>query len=148
MHQNRIWKFFLLALALVVLWFSGSTTYKMFNYLRLNSQAPAEQMEWSVVEASEDRFLLQASYIFHVDEKVYHGNSVLVPPFFRNEWAAKQDLPTFAARQWQVWYFSWDPGFSSLQKNFPIKECISTLLLWGILIYFVRIGYYVAKLSK
>jgi hypothetical protein len=146
-HQNRIWKGFLLFLTLIVMGFTITVLPKLYDYFRLNSAASPLEVQWSVVKESEERYLLLASYQFPIDAAIYSGK-MAGSPIFRNLFAAEEEIHKYRARQWTVWYDSAAPEYSSLQKSFPVKECVSAVLLWGVLLYFYCLGNYVGKLQR
>lgn len=147
MHQNRIWQAFLIIITLVVLWFSMMTLHKVYKYIKLSAHTPAQEVFWSIKEVSDERFLIEGHYTFLVNKKKIQGVSLLSDSLFRHSWAAEQAIPEYIKKEWMVWYSPRDLEYSSLQKNFPLKECISMVLLWGVLAYFIGLGYYIAGLN-
>lgn len=123
-------------MASVALWFSGLALTELYTYSMLTAHTPAQSIQWSVVEASEERYLLQGTYVFFVEDAQYSGATTLQQRY-RNAWAANQAIPEHASQQWKVWYSPTHLTHSALQKNFPFKECISALILWGIAVYFI-----------
>jgi hypothetical protein len=79
---------------------------------------------------------------------MYSGASVLTDEPFRNRWGAQEAITQYAAKEWRVWFDHKDPDYSSLQKKFPLKECVSAIFLWGLLLYFLWLGFYVAKFNS
>jgi hypothetical protein len=151
MYQNSVWKVLIVCMSLVTVWFTISSLYKVYSYLLLNEHTQVKIIAWSIQEINEiadDRYLLKGDYSFDADGKNYIGETVLQGIFFRNSGAAERAITEYNSRTWEVWYNSRNPAYSSLQKNFPIKECLSSLLLWGLLAYFIGLGRYAQKLSS
>ncbi len=103
-----------------------------------------ENIKWQVEQLNEDRWIIKADYRFKIKNKEYRGETLFKNDLYWNSWAAESALKVYSQKDWMVWYSSSNPQYSSLQKNFPLKECISTGILWIILIYFFGLGYYVA----
>lgn len=145
MHKNPIWLAFLACLVLIVLWFTGTAIYKIYLFERFDAYAEAQNVKWTVKEKSDEEFLLDAHYNFLVNGGEIKGDSLLTEASFWNAWAAEQMVKEYTNKKWIVWYSSKNPHYSTLQKNFPLKECISMGVLWALLFYFLWLGYYVAK---
>lgn len=145
MHSNVIYRAFLLAASFVTLWYSGNAFYKYYNYSRLTAQTTLSSSNWHIHEVAEDEFYLEANYTFSNNQKIYAGQTSWPREFYRNQWAAEKDIPYFQKHRNIVWFNPANPHHSSLQKSFPLKECISAALLWGLLLYFIWIGFYVNK---
>lgn len=145
MHKNPMWLTFLIVIGLVVLWFVGSAFWKTYTYGRLDAHVPAKKIEWSVAKLSEDFFALQAHYDFEVSNHAFSGETVFKDDLYRNTYAAEQVIPIYAKEEKEVWYDRKNPQYSSLQKKFPLKECISAAFLTGLFIYFVWLGFYVGR---
>lgn len=133
---RHLWHAFLFFMASVALWFSWLALTELFTYSVLTAHTPAQSIQWSVVEVSDERYLLRGTYVFFVGEAQYSGATTLQQRY-RNAWAASKDIPEHESQRWEVWYSPTHLTYSSLQKNFPFKECISALVLWGIVVYFI-----------
>ena len=145
MHQNRFWLAFLTVLTLIVLWYCGVAIYRTYEYIRLTAQTNAEVYEWAPKEISGDVFAAHAYYTFDVKGTQYKGEDVLPSPLYRNTWAIEQEIPKLSKEKRIVWFDPTNPLHSSLQKRFPLKECVSAIVLLGLLLYFVGLGFYVAR---
>lgn len=142
--ERYVWNGLLIAMLLVAIWFSVKSLYHFYEYLSLSDQTYAKSTQWSVREISDERYLLEADYQYDVSGATHKGHTLLDDPSFRNRWAAEQMIPQYSAKQWDVWYASKNPEYSTLQKGFSLKESISAMLLWGVLVYFVWLRYYYA----
>lgn len=145
MHKNPIWLTFLVIIALIVAWYVGVAFYRMYDFYTLQATAPATITQWSAKEIATDEFAPYAKYSFVVHEKHFEGETALKYPIFRNSWAVEQSIPQLESKKWTAWYSPSNPNHSSIQKKFPTKECVSAALLFGLLLYFVWLGFYVAK---
>lgn len=145
MHKNHSWLAFLSVIAFVVLGYSAHTLWQVYQHEQLTEQTKPTEIEWSVWSKSSDQFYLHANYTSKVNGKSWKGKTTLTQPLFRNRMAAQQAIPKHAEKPWSIWYSPSSPKHSSLQKKFPLQECISAGVLWTVLIYFTWLGYYVGK---
>jgi hypothetical protein len=144
MGKNYIWQALLLTIGCAALIYSGIAIYKYNRYSSLNtSTLDVKVTELKVVEKSSDAFYIEANYQFEVQGKPYQGAGIL-DERYRNPYAAKTGIKPLNENKWEVWYDREDPNHSSLQKEFPIKEWVSTVFLWGLFLYFLWLGFYVA----
>lgn len=148
MHNNFIWRAFLTLAFLVAVWFTIVAIYRYHNYSSLQAQTLASEIQGQIIEESSESYTLTATYRYEVGHQIFTGTSLWNDTNYRNQWAAEQDLKEFSARKWKVWYDPHHPEYSSLQKKFPLKECISSIVLWGLLLYFLGLGFYVGKLKN
>lgn len=146
MKHDKYWKILLSLLTIVNIWFAGIALHQLYIYIRLNANTSTSDIQWSVKEISDERYLINGKYTFLVQNDTQTGETTLTSPYFLNQWAAEQGIIENAKHSpWKVWYSSYNPEYSSLQKNFPIKECLSSLLLFGVLLYFFGLKHYVEK---
>ena len=145
MHKNMVWIGFLALTAGFVGWITLKTLFLIYTYASLDSETKPEQTKWSVQELKEDRYFIKGSYSYKVDDEVLEGETVFKDDSFRNRYSAEESIKVYQNKDWQVYYFSLKPTISSLQKKFPLKESISSGVLWIILMYFVFLGIYAAK---
>ena len=143
--KSKVWQFLLLFIGAVALWFTGDAIIRLYGYISQNAEGVATITQWNVKEFPGDRYVLSASYSFHYDGKQYQGETVFEKPRFLNRWAAEEAIRNETQQTRPVWFSSWNPDHSTLQKSFPIKECLSAVLLWGLVIYFIGLNEYVSK---
>jgi hypothetical protein len=152
-HKNSLFLGFLGLLAAAASIYSAIALYKYYRYAVLDSQAPAQSIEWSIkVDKKkwplsllfEDNYRLLAMYSFSVEGKAMKGSTSFKENYL-NSWAAEQAIKKNEQKNWIVWYQSGKVNHSTLQKNFPLKECVSAGVLWALLLYFIWLGFYVAN---
>lgn len=148
MHKNLLWQAFLAVIFVVAIWYSIVAIYRYNNYSKLTKQAPISSINWTIKAKSEEEFLLEADYTFNIGRRSFSGITLLENVPHRNLWAAEKAIKEFSERKWDVWYDPTDPKFSSLEKKFPLKEIISASFLWILSLYFLVIGFYVAKFKN
>jgi len=148
MHNNRYWLAFLIVLGLCVTGYTTYTLYYLFQYVILSQQAPVQDIRWSYKEVHSEEYVLHADYRLQLPTQVVDGGSDLPSQRLLNPWAAEQAIKKMQTRSWKAWYNPRNPHNSALQKYFPTKECISALVLWALLLYFVFLGFYVTKYGR
>lgn len=145
MHKNFIWQAFLLIVFLATLWYTVIATYRYYSYIRLTAKTTPASMQWDIQEVSDEDYVLSANYGFKVGDQSFTGTTSWTKEPYRNHYAAEKAQEEFTAQNLVVWYDPSSPEHSSLQKELPLKECISAIFLWGLLLYFLWISFYVAK---
>lgn len=144
MHANRYWWLFLVCIASVVCWKSGVALYRLYGYYRLTAHAEASLSDWSVVKLAEDSYVLKTRYRFQSGQRVFSADYLYYDSPYLNAWGAEKAIGK-APSKGEVWYSARNPLVSTLQKNYPLKECLSAAALWALLLYFIWLGYYVAS---
>lgn len=145
MHKNTIWLAWLAVISLITLWYAGSATLALWRHLHFTASTIPKAIHWSVKEIKADDFSPLATYTFTLGEQDYHGQTVVKGEIYRNSWGLEEDLVKYENKEWKVWYDPTAPYHSTLQKQFPTKECATALLLFILWAYFVGLGTYVAR---
>lgn len=145
MHKNFLWICFLSLITGAVGWFTLKTLYAVYLYALLTGETTPESIEWKINQLHEDQFILSADYHFNINQHKYLGQTSFKSDRYWNLWAAEDALKVYSQKEWPVWYAKSNPEISTLQKSFPLKECISVAILWILMFYFFGLGYYVAK---
>jgi len=145
MHKNSVFLAFLIIIACAGMWYSCLGLYKLYKYSTLSQQAPATIDKWFVEQLPGDKYLVGAKYTFVFKEHTYHGTTLFNNWPFINPWAADAELQLKAKQKWNAWFSTSDPSYSSLEKNWPTKECLTASLLWALFLYFVWLGYRVSR---
>jgi hypothetical protein len=144
MHRNPFWLLFLSMLGVVILGFTIRNSLVLWQYLSLDRQISAQSIQWSVSSLSDEEFVPFARYHYHVKGKHYHGQTLWQANYL-NEWSAQEAINRLLLSPPPVLFNSSKPEISSLQNNFPLKESLSTILLWMLGFYFLGLGLYVNK---
>lgn len=145
MHKNKLWLGFLAVCIAITLWFSVEALYKIYSFYRLTAEAPLLNSNWTIRKASDEMYIVQASYEFEVEGQKFQGNTEFTRDYYRNMWGAEQAITAFKKVYHRVWYAPSNPRHSSLQKTYPLKECISAGILWVLVLYFLWLGFYVTR---
>lgn len=135
---GRIFIGLLLILTLGYTYYSGS---KWIRYATLTHRVPVTTVYWSMHSFDHDTFAAQADYEFRFNHILYKGRTLWDHgERYRNPWALEGPLETLSNQKWKVWFDPANPNHSSLQKKFPVKECVSTAILWLLMSYFIVLG--------
>jgi hypothetical protein len=145
MHKNYFWQAFLIVVFAVTLWYTTTAITAYYSYSHFNSQTDLSALNWEVVKESEEDFVTKAVYTFEFHDKSYPGTTTLKDTPYRNHWAAEQAVKELSKRHWKVWFDPQNPDYSSLEKSFPFKATFSAIFLWGLILYFLFLGFYVTK---
>lgn len=148
MHKNLLWQAFLLVIFIAALWYSIIALYSYYSYSYLEAQTTMTSINWNIEEKSPEEYFLKASYHYNFKGNTYQGFTLFADTPYRNPYAAEQAIKEKSLHSWKLWFDPHDPHHSSLQKIFPLKECISATFLWGLLLYFLWLGFYVAKFKN
>lgn len=139
---NKLWWVLVFISGGIALWFAIEALIGMWNYHKLDRQTPAQIEIFTVVEKSSSKYLVNAKYIYQVDNLYLRGETLFVEPVYLNRISAEEDLKKWKEFKWEVWYNSNRPIESSLQKVFPFRTCLYALLTLGVFIYFLVLRYF------
>lgn len=144
MHRNPYWMLFMILFLLGILGYSTYAFYEVWQYMRLDKQVKAQSIQWSIITASDEAYIPNASYSFKMGGKDYKNYTRLNETYL-NEWAAQEAIDRLKQAPPLVWFDSSSPDISTLQKNFPLKASLYAILLWMLGLYFAGLGYYVNR---
>ncbi|MBA3722448.1 MAG: hypothetical protein H0W88_08600 [Parachlamydiaceae bacterium] len=149
MHQNRFWLIFLLTIAICTVVYTLYSFYQLYQYDRLDRQIPIQKIEWSIIEESKEKFIPKANFQYSFQGNTYSGQT-LWDEYYLNASTAQEAIDRLYSNQLQLktWIDSSNPHISTLQKNFPLKQCIYMFFLWILTIYFYGLGRYVNSLGS
>lgn len=146
MHRNPFWIVFLGLLMLGILGYTARTGFSVWQYLRLDKETSAQEIQWAVAAFSDEKFVPFARYRFHAYGKSYEGQTIWGESYL-NQSTAQEAIIHLSKSPPPVLFNASMPEISSLQKHFPLKALIYTLILWILGIYFSGLGYYVKQRS-
>jgi hypothetical protein len=119
----------------ITLHFSIRLGVEASRYFSLSAQAPARISQWEISEL-KNKFTIKGNFQFDAEGKTWSGESVLLPPYYLNEFAALAALKEKAKNQWTVWYNPQNISLSALEKSFPTGLLVRSLICYGVIIYF------------
>lgn len=145
MHKNPAWMIFLGFIGLTTLYFCASAAVSLYDYYYETQTAVPLSINWSYRKVSNDVYAPFASYTFQVKGGVIKGESFLAQPLFRNEWVADEILNSLKKDPHKIWYDPSHPHRSTMEKTFPIRDCVYALVLVILFGYFIGLGIYVGR---
>lgn len=110
--------------------------FDLWTYVRLASRTEIVVDQWKVIKKSSSSFPIQTTYHFEFQGKTYQCKAFLHPPYHLNRPSAEKALKNLEQQQWIAWFDPRNPHFSLLQKEFPFKKMIYTLIALGVTCYF------------
>ncbi len=119
------------AVGLIACYFTFQAGSKIFTYLSLREQAPAQILQWEVEEV-DGKYALKAVYSFDGNRGEYRFN----PPYYWNEPSAVAALKAKAKESLSAWYNPDNPSQSALERAFPRGLVFRLLICYGVLLYF------------
>ena len=115
----------------------GSMTMAaLYSYFRLTAATEATIDHWKAVKKSSSSYPIRGSYHFEFQGKTYQGSSILSPPHNLNRPSAEKAIHNLGGKSCKIWFDPHNPNISSLEKMFPTKKIIYTLIAFGITLYF------------
>lgn len=144
LHRNPFWIFFLGLVAISALAYTSYAFFQLYSYQRLDRTAVPQEINWSVLAMDESGFIPQAHYQFIFQDKVFNGHTLLKEHYL-NAWAAREAIDRLQHKPLFVWFDSTSPTTSTIERNFPLKTCLYTALLWGLLVYLVWLNQQVMR---
>ncbi len=148
-HKNPIWLSFLAVLLLISLWFSGRTAYGLWEYYAYDKSDTVSSVLFSVKEKGPGEFAVWAAYDFHLLGHDYVIEEFVGEQVFSNSWVPKSIVKDLSKKgEWPVYYQAKDPSVATLHRTFPTKLAISTLVLFGLLAYFLWLGSHAVKMNQ
>ncbi len=157
--QNPWYLGLLIGLFCIASSYSAVALFHYYSYSCLTAHTPAKIEHFSVEVApqfilrrlvkqfSGEDYVIRAAYSFSLKEKKYHQETLFSQQRHYNPWAAAEAIKVLAKQDFESWYDPYNPDHSTLQKYFPFKECVSALILWGLLFYFIWLGIYTRSSS-
>ena len=145
MHKNRVWIIFLSIFFLVFLWHGAGASYQLYKYSSLTEKTTPIEIEWTLNKKASDLFYVHAQYIFNVGSSKIVGNTDFLNISYKSPEACMAVIQENSKKKWLVWYSSNNIQISTLQKSFPWKESIYSIILLFLMLYFIWLGIYVGK---
>ena len=130
---------------LLVAGFLISSSLDLRRYFRLEKKSIAKVEKWEVVEKGSSKFAIKANFSFENQGLIYQGKTTFSKPYHLNYLSAEKQIKIYTAQLWPVWYQESHPEHCSIERIFPFKKCLYSLMLLGIFLYFV---YLITSLKK
>ena len=135
-HMYKLWLVLLIVSGGIALWFSGIALVGLWDFTQLDARTPATVLKWEIQDLSSSRFAIAADYRYEVKGASYNGKTVFENLQFLNRFAAENQVKQIEDKRWEAWYSQCNPFHSSLEREFPQKQCLQALLTVGVFAYF------------
>jgi hypothetical protein len=140
MSKNSLWLALMGCMAIAVLWFTFNTGYQLYRWVVQTAETVPTNIEWQVRQESQDRYTLAAQYAFKVNDSTYLGETIFRSKRYKSPETAAHFLQQNIQTDWKVFYAPDRPRISTINRIFPLKSCIYTAIVWGVIIYFFWLG--------
>jgi len=114
-----------------------ATSIDLWGYLRLEKKSMAKIEKWEIVEKGSSQFAIKAYFSFETEGRVYQGKTTFSKPYHLNRISAEKQIKIYTEQPWSVWHQLSHPEHSSIERIFPFKKCLYSLVLLGIFFYFI-----------
>ena len=119
--------------------FLTSASLDLWRYVRLEKKSIAKIEKWKVVEKGSSKFAIKAYFSFENQGRTYQGKTTFSKPYHLNHLSAEKQIKNYTAQQWPVWYQQSHPEQCSIDRIFPFKKCLYSLMVLGVFFYFVHL---------
>ena len=144
MYRNPFWLIFLTLMGLAATGYTIHSLMKVYDFYRLDREVPVRSIQWSVETVDDEDYSVKADYSYIVGNLSYRSSAIW-DEHFLNESTAEEKISTLTETVDKIWIDSAGPSKSAIQRKFPFRQCISTIFLWSIWLYFFWLGYYVNR---
>lgn len=141
LSKDAVWILLFVSLLASMLWFFIPAASNLYRYFSLSESVEASVSKWFIEETSLGEFHIGANYSFKLGEKTYHNETIFNSPKFRNPASADDEIK-HKPNHFLAFYSPQNADFSSLQKEFPLKESVSALILLILIFYFAGLKIY------
>lgn len=142
MHKNRLWLCLLFALLATTAWYAFATVQQIWHNLSMQEPHEASIEKWEVVEGGDEMFFPKVTYSFSKEGQQIQSVEVLQDESFKNPWRVDERIKELKEEKWTVWCDPKQPDKCTVQKQFPLKRAVYTLILMMICLYFFILGRY------
>lgn len=142
MQRNLAWPIFLSVVSLFVVVFTSLLSIDLYRYHHRGNSSPVKEIEASVFKVSNNRYQIELDYLYLIQGKEYSRHQLLKKTTYKNVWLANQAIDSIKVGETPVWYHPNEPQLGTLEKAFPYRRLFSTIVLFGIFIYFCFLGKY------
>lgn len=127
------------ALLLIAI-YAFPVVYKVYQNAALTESVPPNFVKWTGQEISDEEWRVKAHYSYTVNSKSYEKEEMLEGEKFRNPYLVETSIPALNERYKLVWYAARDPSNASIEKYFPLKRAIYSVMLFALFAYFITFG--------
>jgi hypothetical protein len=138
-NYRPLWLTVLCLLGLICLYFFALVSKNLYNFWAYDYPIEGQIVEWKVVEADLDVYLLKVSYTYIYEGQTYSGSEVFKKPVFQNSYIASCIAKEHQGKKWPIWLHKKDAKKATVQRTFSIELIVKALLALGIFIYAISI---------
>jgi hypothetical protein len=128
----------------LLIWLAGlltagfliSASLDLWSYFRLEKKSIAKVEKWKVVEKGS-KFAIKAYFSFENQGRTHQGKTTFSKPYHLNHLSAEKQIKIYTTQQWPVWYQESYPEHCSIDRVFPFKKCLYSLMVLGVFLYFI-----------
>lgn len=120
--------------------FSFPTAMLIAKYYSFKASVAPDFVNWSHEAIHDELWRPVAEFGYTLNGKVYREREVFQGERFRNPYAANAALEKLKKEYTLVWYDPNHPSQASMEKFYPTKKNVYSLLALGIIFYGVWIG--------
>jgi hypothetical protein len=135
---KNLWAALVWGSLLAFLWVLSGFTVNYFIYLKQANHSIAEIFDWGVIEMDEDKYVICADFRFHTDgiDEYVSQHFFEKSPYPTLE-IAEAAISTMKHQEWNCYWFGspQDPKVS-MDRDFPVKDLVYSLLVLGVCVYF------------
>lgn len=147
MKHKMSWLIALLLPVIIFFLYAYKTINEINIYLLLNDYIKANFERCEIKNDKRNKCDVVAFYHFKIDDKIF-TNRYLFKKKFLNSITAKEYIENFSKNDLTIWFNTKNPNISSIEKKFPIKNCVYITIVFAVFIYFLILKYYVYSFQK
>ena len=147
MKYKISWLIVLFLSSLALLFLSFKTVYQINNYFTLNSSKRANLEKFEIKVDSKDKYEVLAFYNFEIGDKKFYSIRKFKQKFL-NELTAQDFIQKHSNKDFFIYYNKKNPNIASVERAFPYKNLVYSIITLTIFIYFIILKYYVFSFQK
>jgi hypothetical protein len=129
------------------LFFAGAALVKLNFYFNLDSSAKANIEKIEILNSKKDSFKIFVEYSFVFNNRIFFKKHIFQEVFF-NQFTANDFMNKISKHDIRIWFNLKNPQVSSIEKIFPWKNCVYSLITMIVFFYFLILKYYVLNFKK
>ncbi|NGX35054.1 MAG: hypothetical protein K1060chlam1_01422 [Candidatus Anoxychlamydiales bacterium] len=147
MKYKISWLIILVVSSVILLGISFKTAFLISKYFTLDSKIKAEVEKIEIIESKKDKFEVTAFYYFKIGNKNFYNVRKFQDKFI-NKITAIDFKEKISKKDFFTWYNKKNPNISAVEKKFPIKNLVYSIMTFIIFVYFIILKYYVFGFQK
>ncbi len=115
--------------------YSGIAAFKYYEYWRISSSVEPSSLNWVVIKKNEESFYPATLYGYKNNNLDYTGKTLWSSRYL-NEWTASEAIERLKKVRLNVWFDATEPEISTLERIFPLKSIVYSIILFFLFVYF------------